>query len=69
MEQSAHIRKVRDDLLNGTVQTPVASTLLLSMPYDRGWTLQVDGKNTDMFVADYGLTAAVIAPGAHETLS
>ncbi len=68
MEQIAHIRKIRDDLLTGAVQTPVASTLLLSMPFDRGWTLQVDGQHTDMFVADYGLTAAVIAPGKHEVV-
>lgn len=68
MEQSTHIRKIRDDLLTGTVQTPVTSTLLLSMPFDRGWTLEVDGKRTDTFVADYGLTAAVIAPGKHEVI-
>ena len=38
------------------------------MPFDRGWTLQVDGKHTDMFVADYGLTAAVIEPGKHDVV-
>jgi uncharacterized membrane protein YfhO len=67
-DQLARIRKIRDDLLTGSVQTPTASTLLLSMPFDRGWTLQVDGSDTETFTADYGLTAAVIPPGKHEVV-
>jgi len=66
LAQQATIRMVQDDLLTGSVQTPNTSTLLLSMPFDRGWTLRVDGQDTETFIADYGLTAAVIPAGKHE---
>jgi len=61
----ADVRKLRDDELRGEVSTPTASLLLLSMPFDRGWSASLDGKSLDLFRADYGLTAALIPAGTH----
>ena len=61
----ASVRKLRDDELRGEVATPTASLLLLSMPFDRGWSATLDGNSLDLFRADYGLTAALIPAGTH----
>jgi uncharacterized membrane protein YfhO len=61
----AHIRKIRDDSLEGSLQTPTARVLLLSMPFDRGWSASLDDAGLDLFRADYGLTGALIPPGTH----
>jgi uncharacterized membrane protein YfhO len=65
LKRQADIVLTRDDRMAGTIATPLASTLLLSMPYDLGWSATLDGKNVELFRADFGLTAAVIPAGAH----
>ncbi len=65
LHQHADIRKIRDDELAGKIETPDASLLLLSMPFDRGWSALLDGAAVDLFQADYGLTAALIPAGKH----
>lgn len=66
MAASAHLRKLRDDRLEGPLRTPKPQVLLLSMPYDRGWTAKLDGKVIETFRADYGLTATLISAGSHQ---
>jgi uncharacterized membrane protein YfhO len=63
--RSTYIQKRRDDQLYGEVQTPAASLLLLSMPFDHGWSAWMDGKPLALFRADYGLTAALLPAGKH----
>jgi uncharacterized membrane protein YfhO len=63
--RQANIRKLRDDRLYGEVATPTASLLLLTMPFDRGWSATLDGTDLPLFRADYGLTAALIPAGSH----
>src|SRR6185312_13325783 len=70
LNQQAHIKKLRDDELSGTVETPSALPLLLSMPFDYGWSARLVGTPLTLFRADYGLTAALIPAGTHHlTLS
>ena len=59
------VRKLREDRLDGEVATPAASLLLLAMPFDRGWSATLDGRDLPLFRADYGLTAALIPAGNH----
>jgi uncharacterized membrane protein YfhO len=68
LNQQAHIKKLRDDELSGTVQTPSASPLLLSMPFDYGWSARLDDTPLALFRADYGLTAALIPAGTHHLI-
>lgn len=63
--QKADIALVRDDALSGTMQAPDAALLLLSMPFDRGWSAAIDGTPVDLFRADYGLTALLAPAGKH----
>lgn len=62
----AHLRKIRDDDLEGSLETASARVLLIAMPYDRGWKASLDGAALELFRADYGLTAALIPPGTHD---
>jgi uncharacterized membrane protein YfhO len=66
--QQAHIKESRDDQLSGTVETPSASALLLSMPFDRGWSAVLDDAPLPLFRADYGLTGALIPAGSHRLM-
>jgi Bacterial membrane protein YfhO len=65
VSRRADIALVRDDLLKGDVETPDASLLLLSMPFDIGWHAWLDDKDVDLFRADYGLTALLVPAGSH----
>lgn len=68
LQRNARIKKIFDNRLEGTVATPTASAFMLPMPFDRGWSATLDGKPLALFRADFGLTAAILAPGRH-TLS
>lgn len=59
------IRKSSDIALDGDYSAAHASFMLLSMPFDRGWDAQLDGKETNLIRADYGLTGFVAPPGFH----
>lgn len=59
------VRKTRDDLLQGTVQTPKKQVLLIPMPFDRGWKIYLDDEVATSLQADYGLTAIVVPAGTH----
>lgn len=59
------ISESSDVALDGDYSTGNAGLMLLSMPFDRGWRAQIDGKNVDLIRADYGLTAFVAPAGFH----
>ena len=42
-----------------------AGTLLLTIPYDTGWTIQVDGKEVESYSVGKALTGVHLEKGAH----
>lgn len=55
-----------DGWVAGTYSTDEPATLLLSMPYDRGWTVEIDGQRTQLLPAlDKGMSAIQIDGGEH----
>ncbi|PIQ52186.1 MAG: hypothetical protein COW02_10785 [Comamonadaceae bacterium CG12_big_fil_rev_8_21_14_0_65_59_15] len=52
--------------LAGTVNTPQAGVLVLSMPLHRGWQVRVDGQDVKPVSADMGLTGIPLAAGQHQ---
>ena len=49
----------------GKVDVKEAGTLLLTIPYDTGWTIQVDGKEVESYSVGKALTGVHLEKGAH----
>jgi uncharacterized membrane protein YfhO len=62
----AAIRRLSDIELTGDISSPTAAVLLVSMPFDQGWSARLDDTAVPTFAADYGLTALIVPPGLHE---
>lgn len=75
-EYSEYIEKLRETTLNidkfsenhilGDIDMKNKGFLFLSIPYDRGWTLKVDGIKKDMIVANGGFSGTFLEEGKHE---
>lgn len=55
-----------DGKLRGTVTAKEAGTLLLSVPYDEGWKVLVDGEEAETFRVGEALTGIDLPEGEHE---
>lgn len=55
-----------DTELGGYIDADRSGILLLSIPYDKGWTAVVDGKTTDTFAVGEALTGINLEEGRHE---
>ena len=51
--------------ISGTVNAQQAGTLLLTFPYDEGWTIKVDGEETDTYRVGDALTGIDLEAGTH----
>ena len=51
--------------ISGTVNAQQAGTLLLTFPYDEGWTVKVDGEETDTYRVGDALTGIDLEAGTH----
>ena len=49
----------------GKVDVKEAGTLLFTIPYDTGWTIQVDGKEVESYSVGKALTGVHLEKGAH----
>lgn len=58
--------KVDGNHLSGTVDVKNEGTLLLTIPYDEGWTITVDGKETTYYSVGEALMGVHLTEGAHE---
>ncbi len=65
---SVTLHKVRDTLLKADVYAPQARILLVSMPFNSGWSARIDGEPGALFRVDYGLTGLLIPPGKHKVV-
>lgn len=59
---TVHLHMVDDRQLLANVQTSHPAVLMVAMPFERGWSAEVDGKPARMFRAQFGLSAVVVGP-------
>ena len=52
--------------LSGTINVKEAGTLLLTIPYDNGWKVLVDGTETETYRVGEALTGVHLTPGEHQ---
>lgn len=57
--------QVTDTRIAGKITTAAPRIMYLSVPYDGGWTLMVDGKETDKQIVFAGMTGVSLPAGSH----
>jgi uncharacterized membrane protein YfhO len=50
----------------GIIKNRDVTLLYFSIPYDKGWTINIDGISSKKIIANYGMTAVILKPGQHE---
>ena len=64
-ETGLRIEQFSSNHIAGRINPAKAGILVFSIPYSRGWSLKIDGKETPMIRANFGMLATPVQPGAH----
>ncbi len=64
-QRGFQIEKFSPDHITGRVDTDTQGILAFSIPYDRGWSVRVDGHEQPTFIANLGMLATEIKKGKH----
>jgi hypothetical protein len=59
------INTFTDNYLLGKINTTHNELMYLSIPYDKGWHLKVDGKDQEKIIVDGGMTGVFLTKGTH----
>ncbi len=59
------LTKFENNAITGKISVSDVKMMYLSVPWDRGWTLKVDGQKTDKFILDGGMTGVLLKKGDH----
>ena len=59
------IEQFSSNHISGNIHPEKAGILVFSIPYNRGWSLKIDGKETPMMRANFGMLATPVQAGAH----
>ena len=57
---------VKNNTVTGSIHLEQDKLLLVSLPYQAGWTAAIDGKKTDLYQANYQYMALYVPAGDHE---
>ena len=55
-----------DEFLSGEANVSQSGILLITVPYEGGWSAYVDNKKADILQAFYGFSALKLDPGKHK---
>ena len=64
-EDSVRQEIVQDGEVQGTITLPAAKLVVFSVPWAKGWTLEVDGEKTPLQKTDLLYASALIEEGTH----
>lgn len=65
-ENGLIISEFTDTTIKGTVNSNITGMLFTSIPYDKGWTLYVDGQKTEFFAFEDAFIAFNLDRGTHD---
>ncbi len=64
---SVHIQAPdKDSLLTGTVSASEDGYVMLSVPFEKGWKVYLDGEEQEIFPGDFGFIAFDVKEGEHD---
>lgn len=55
-----------ENKITGTIHASENKVIYLSFPYDKGWHLKLNGKETEKLLVNYGMTGIYVPKGEHE---
>ncbi len=64
--QAMEITRFTDRRVEGTIQAPEDGYVLMTIPFDAGWKIQVDGQSVETKALDDGLVLFDIPKGTHQ---
>ncbi len=64
--QPLKVTSFSDTIINGTVHANEAGVLCTTIPFDKGWSVKVDGTEVQPFAMGEALLAVDLQPGDHE---
>jgi uncharacterized membrane protein YfhO len=65
-ETGLQLDQFSNNHLAGRISPAKPGILVFSIPFHRGWSLKIDGVDTPMIRANFGMLAAPVAAGAHK---
>jgi uncharacterized membrane protein YfhO len=64
-QDTLSIREHSQNHISGTITLTKKELLFLSIPFDRGWSARVDGKNAELLRLNVGFMGLMLEPGSH----
>lgn len=55
-----------DSRIEGRITVDSTALILFQIPFEKGWRIRIDGKDTSIIKADYGLMAVGVEHGSHQ---
>ncbi len=65
-DNSYHVKVLHDNYVSGTVETKHDGVLYLSVLYNPGWKVYIDGKEQDTYLTNIAFTGVDITAGKHK---
>lgn len=59
------LSKINENKIEGTINAEYDGMMIMSLPYDKGWSIYVDGKRTEPTSINEGLMALNLTAGEH----
>lgn len=64
--QTMTVNSYDETHINGTINVNTAGQLILSVPYEPGWTLKIDGIKTEMDIFEDAFISVYLEEGSHQ---
>ncbi len=65
-KDTLQIKKFTNSRITASIELPKTKMLFLTIPYDNGWKIKVNGKNEELSRVNIGFTGIVLQKGKHE---
>lgn len=65
IKQPIELQLINDGYLIGSYSSSGEAIGAISIPFNKGWTVRIDGEAVESFVANYGFIGFDVEPGSH----
>lgn len=65
-DEQLEITSFKDTRIEGTINAKKDGVMFLSIPYEKGWSVYIDGKKADTFKVLHAMLGVKVSEGSHE---